>query len=194
MLMNEFTGLKPEANEKYMSRCLACLKRIGAPLGGWQCLEVTDICEDDENAPLFTCELCGCDKVRYVHTMVHDDFYIPLKVGCLCAGVMEGNVLAARARDRAIRNWSKRRKNFMKHVWLHEKPSYYHRQYHYQELKIFEKKSDNGAEYLIQVDGKQTTTYKEKPVKDLMSAKYAAFELADPRAEIMKPRREKNHA
>ena len=48
-------------DKRYLARCLRSLKEWGAPLEGWYFLEVIDMREDDEDAELWTCELCGCD-------------------------------------------------------------------------------------------------------------------------------------
>ena len=70
----------------------------------WYCLEVIDVREDDPEAPLWTCELCGCDRVRFVHVMDNPLYFEPVRVGCICAGIMEGNILAAEERERQMRN------------------------------------------------------------------------------------------
>lgn len=50
----------------------------------------------------FKCELCGCNDVRYIHVMENEDFPYELQVGCICAGIMEDDILAAQERDRKI--------------------------------------------------------------------------------------------
>ena len=45
--------------------------------------------------------------------MVHEDYFDVVIVGCICAGIMEGDILRAKERDRLMKNRSKRRKNFI---------------------------------------------------------------------------------
>lgn len=61
----------PDPNEAYISRCVRSLKAMGLPLDGWRCKEVVDVKEEDKDADLATCSLCGCSKVRYLHIMEH---------------------------------------------------------------------------------------------------------------------------
>lgn len=99
-------------DEKYLRKCHKRLRELGAPLENWSCTEV----EDGETAD-FICELCGCDRVRFIHVMAHADYDGVLQVGCVCAGYMEGDLIAAKERDDAARRKSSRRANFRKKVW-----------------------------------------------------------------------------
>lgn len=96
-------------NEKYLRKCHKRLRELGAPLENWNCREVVD----GETAD-FICELCSCQKVRYIHVMEHPEYNGELNVGCICAGYMEGDLIAARERDDAARRKSSRRANFRK--------------------------------------------------------------------------------
>jgi hypothetical protein len=75
------------------------------PKSGWRCEGVEDT---GEPGPI--CEMCEEQIIRYVHTMVHGDR--TLECGCICAGHMEGNPKAAKDRETAARNRTKRRFNF----------------------------------------------------------------------------------
>ena len=99
----------------YTERCNEKLKAVGAPLVGWYCEEVIDWGE-----ATFTCELCGYKNVRFVHVMVHKDFSEKLRVGCICAGNLEGDIFAAKVRDKEARAKSRRKKNFLKKEWREE--------------------------------------------------------------------------
>lgn len=168
-------------NDKYKSRCLKRLKEWGAPLEDWTCRQVVDTCEDEEDAvPMAKCELCGCEKVRFLHVMEHQDFYEELAVGCICAAVMEGDELAAIERDRRMKNRAKRRVNFVKHRWSRSYGRYY-RIYQGHELWIIPR----GDHYEVRCDRKFVSSYKGKPIVNTLSAIYAAFDLADPIEEVM---------
>lgn len=86
-------------------------KRDDVPHSGWHCVGVTDL-----GAPCGVCEMCGYQIIRYVHHMVHND-YRPLNVGCVCAGKMEGDVAAARKRERDFKSKQTRHANFRKKPW-----------------------------------------------------------------------------
>jgi hypothetical protein len=94
------------------------LEEYGAPLSGWYCVEVIDIADEtDDEDETTECELCGCQKVRYVHVMRHDDYFDDFRVGCICAGIMEGDILEAKDRERRFKNRQKRKLNFPRRKW-----------------------------------------------------------------------------
>lgn len=167
----------------HISKCMKRLKEWNAPLTGWRCDKVVDVREDQEDIPLdmrsqlSKCELCDCDKVRYEHWMVNDLYFEPVIVGCICAGIMEGDIMAAKERERAIRNRQKRRRNFVKRRWVVNKQGVFTRSYRH--TRIFIRKI-NGF-YDIRCGSKWCNRYKGKLITDMLSASYAAFELADSR-------------
>ncbi len=168
-------------SKEYLARCLKILNKWGAPLTGWHCINVVDVREEDDEAELWICELCGCKKVRFIHVMDNALYFEPVRVGCICAGVMEGDVLAAKERERRMRNRAKRRRTFVKHKWEHPRSGLWYRVYHGQELMITEY---SGAYYVQAGQGQRartTSKYKGKPIRDLYSAFYAAFDLVDPK-------------
>ncbi len=165
-------------DKSYLARCLKSLKDWGAPLEGWYCLEVIDVREDDPEAPLWTCELCGCDRVRFVHVMDNPLYFEPVRVGCICAGIMEGNILAAEERERQMRNRAKRRRNFVTKQWRQNWRGCWYRMYRKKALTIM--KRDDGS-YIVSAGDSLARTYKGRPIRDFCSAVYAAFDLADPK-------------
>ncbi len=170
-----------KSDKIHYARCISQLKKWGAPLDGWRCIDVIDIREDDWSAPLSECELCGCANVRYEHVMEHDLYFEEVTVGCICAGIMEGNILKAQERERLMRNRSERRRHFLDRPWKHDRPNVWRRRYRKQDLSIW--KFDSG--YVVYADRKMIRTYKDKPIRDFYSAVYAAFNLADPVEEIL---------
>jgi hypothetical protein len=67
------------------------------PQNGW-------VCEGHYRASqLQICEMCSRQEIRYVHIMHHDDFPRTLEVGCVCAGHMEGDLDAARNREKTTK-------------------------------------------------------------------------------------------
>lgn len=75
----------------------------GVPHRGWTCHGVTDLGE-----PMETCEMCEQQTIRYVHEMHHADYGV-LHCGCVCAGHMEGDVVAARRREASAKRETARR-------------------------------------------------------------------------------------
>lgn len=173
MMINGSEGL----DKKYLARCLKTLNEWGAPLTGWYCIDVVDVREEDYDAELWTCELCGCDKVRFIHVMDNDLYFEPVRVGCICAGIMEGDILAAEERERQMRNRASRRRTFVKHKWQQSARNIWYRTYRRQELMI----TEYGGAYSVHAGPRTATRYKGKPIRDLYSAIYAAFDLADPK-------------
>ena len=86
-------------------------KRDDVPKTGWICIGVTDL-----GAPVGVCQMCGYQIIRYVHHMVHPEYY-SLDVGCICAGKMEGNIERAKQREQDFKNKQGRRQNFQKRKW-----------------------------------------------------------------------------
>ena len=173
--------VKAKADKAYYARCIRQLKEWGAPVTGWRCVDIIDVREDDYDAPLSECELCGCAHVRYEHVMDNDLYFEPVTVGCICAGIMEGDILAAEEREHQMRNRSKRKRNFLKHEWRHEWRGLWHRTYRGREVQIRE----SGGRYSVHAGNKATNRYKGKPIMDFYSAIYAAFEIADPVEDIV---------
>ena len=94
-----------ELSKAYLAKCLRRLKEWGAPLEDWRCVDLIDMCEgdDEDTSPTFAkCDLCDCHKVRFVHVMDHPLYLEEVRVGCICAGIMEGDVLAAKERERLM--------------------------------------------------------------------------------------------
>ncbi len=180
-----------DPEQKYIARCIRKLKEEGLPLDGWYCIEVYDVREEDQKAPLETCQVCGCSRVRFVHVMENDSTHQRLNVGCICAGVMEGDIFGAKERERQAKNRLSRRRSFLQKPWMTG----------VFDGMLFQKKSvvvmsanDRGSgadenadaealqqvSYTVYVDDQQVTEYKGKPIRDPLTAKYAAFEVLDP--------------
>lgn len=163
--------------EKYIARCRRRLKEWGAPLDHWHCVDLMD--EEDAS---FVCELCGCEKVRYVHVMEHEEYFENVCVGCICAGIMEGDILAAKERDRKMRNRANRRLNFPRRKWKRARNGGYFTKYNGQYVFI----NQNGRNYSCNCNGRRAWKYKGRPIDNFLFACYAAFDLADPIDKAMR--------
>lgn len=179
-----------ELSEAYLAKCLRRLKEWGAPLEDWRCVDLIDMCEgDDEDAPpaFAKCDLCDCHKVRYVHVMDHPLYFEEVRVGCVCAGIMEGDVLAAKERERLMKNRSQRRKNYLKKQWIKKDGGCYRKRLcliykdHLLEIKV----NSRNLHFVSFNGGQPVCTYKDRPIDNFYSAVYAAFDLADPVEDIL---------
>ena len=61
--------------------------------------------------------MCEWQQVRYVHHMRHADYHKVLEVGCDCAGYMQGDLTAARQRERTLKSRQKRRAKWTARKW-----------------------------------------------------------------------------
>lgn len=147
------------------------LRGMGLPTDGWRCDDVEDWEDDD-----FTCELCGNTKVRFVHHMVNEFTGDELAVGCICAGAMEGDVEAARDREKPLRNKAQRKKNFPKRKWERARSGSFY--LNHNSGRIFINPSRFGG-YGVSFRGNQLWSYKGKKILDFETACYAAFDLVE---------------
>lgn len=176
-------------SEAYLARCLKRLKEWGAPLKDWHCVNLIDMQEDYDggtSASFATCELCDCAKVRYVHVMDHPLYFEEVRVGCICASIMEGNFLAAKERERLMRNRHNRRKNYLKKQWTEIDRGVYARQFRleYKGKELFIKITSRNLHWAF-CDGRSVCRYKNRPIDNFYAAVYAAFDLADPVEDIL---------
>jgi hypothetical protein len=82
------------------------------PHKGWTCIDIEDL-----GCPAAICEMCEAQEIRYVHTMEHPDYPETLRCGCICAGHMEEDLLAARDRERRLRAGQRRRSRWLTRQW-----------------------------------------------------------------------------
>lgn len=84
----------------------------GVPHRGWTCVDIEDLGE-----PQIDCKMCESQIIRYVHHMEHPDFPDVLEVGCVCAGHMEGDAEASRAREASMKSRAAKRKRWTSRAW-----------------------------------------------------------------------------
>lgn len=168
-----------EINTAYIARCQRQLGAWNAPLENWYCDDVIDIEEEYSSAGLSTCELCGCARVRFIHVMRHDDYFETVSFGCICAGIMEGDILAAKDRERLMKNRAKRKNNFSNRNWKENRYGGYSLKYQGTWVYINRSKF-NQNQYGVSCNGLSVWKYKGNPITDFLSAAYAAFDLVDP--------------
>lgn len=161
---------KADVDDRDKNRCLKKLQNIGAPLDGWLCSQI------DEREVLTTCELCGCANVRYLHEMFHPEYIGLMNVGCICAGILEGNELGAKKREIEARNRTQRRMRFILKHWVEKQPGIFNRRYHGYHYQI---KCLN-HQYAVFYRGKWCWKCKGQPMTSFSKAAGAIFHLIDP--------------
>ena len=87
-----------------MSTSINLWDQPNVPHKGWIFLDVIDTETAEAN-----CEMCGNERVRYVHIMAHTDYSERLNVGCVCAEKMADDYVNPRRRERALRNAAAKR-------------------------------------------------------------------------------------
>ena len=97
------------------------------PQKGWECVTVIDLGDDDEeDIPYEQCEMCGNEKIRYVHVVRHPEWPDELRVGCVCAQKMTDDYVNPCKIEKELKNKAQRRTNFNKVKWKYnpEKDTY----------------------------------------------------------------------
>ena len=92
----------------------------GVPHKGRQCVDEDDLRADGETAhetKYATSQICGNEKIRYVHIMEHPDLDENFDVGCVCAEKMSGDYEGPKRREAKLRNRAARRTRWLQRRW-----------------------------------------------------------------------------
>lgn len=92
----------------------------GVPHKGWRCIDVYDLREDGstpEETSYATCEMCGNERIRYVHVLEHDDYHATIEVGCVCAEKLTDDYVSPRAREKRLKSKSARKAKWLQRRW-----------------------------------------------------------------------------
>lgn len=151
------------------------------PHRGWRYIGMEDLgeyCFPGEGIPYEQCEMCGYEKLRYVHLLEHPDYDGIIRVGCECAEKMIIEYVDLEKRERELRNRGNRKKNFLKREWTY-KPNTgnYTMRYKGEYITIMKSKFGNGWGVIFQ--GESRWDYNGKRITDLRTAKIVAFDLFD---------------
>lgn len=90
------------------------------PLTGWRCSDVFDLRADGssiDETEYKICEMCGNERLRFIHVMTHDNFDGTLNVGCVCAEKMSGDSIGPKKRQEEVSKQTSRRAS-QKSKWL----------------------------------------------------------------------------
>ncbi|MDB8696964.1 hypothetical protein PNU98_04135 [[Ruminococcus] gnavus] len=124
------------------------------------------------------CEMCGNEKIRYVHIMTHPEFPGELRVGCICACHMTDDYENPEARERDLKNRVQRKKNFMKKEWRQVvRTGNFTLKYKGENITIMRSKYDTG--WGVIYAGKWRWDYHGRKISDFDTARLVAFNLFD---------------
>lgn len=90
------------------------------PHKGWTCSDVFDVRANDEppdEVNYETCEMCGNERIRFVHLMRHPEHPTELRVGCQCAEKMSGDYVTPKEREKGLRSRAARREKWLTRKW-----------------------------------------------------------------------------
>lgn len=83
-------------------------------------MDVVDLRADGESADetdYATCQMCGNEKICYVHVMEHPDLDENFDVGCVCAEKMSDDYEGPKRREAKLRNRAVRRTRWLQRKW-----------------------------------------------------------------------------
>lgn len=152
--------------------------KAGIPHKGWVLIGCEDIREDaaDDDFEYETCEMCGNERIRYVHIMSHPDYDGVLRVGCECAGKMTGDYDTPRENERIMKNRIQRRNSFLKLEWRHNAKGNLVLRYKGRHITAIQR---NGCYGFICDNSGWIWNYKGRRIRDLYTLKLAAFDVFD---------------
>lgn len=150
----------------------------GIPHKGWHCIDVEDLAElvdGTEEIPYEQCEMCGNERIRFVHLMQHPDYPHELRVGCVCAEKMSDDYVNPRKAEDTLRKRASRRKNFNNKEWrFNPEKQTYSKKYKGEYITIKKSRYGNFGIYFA---NKSFWNYNGKKIYSFESAERAAFEI-----------------
>ncbi|MEQ8236259.1 MAG: hypothetical protein ABRQ23_05745 [Syntrophomonadaceae bacterium] len=150
----------------------------GVPHKGWTCTGMIDLREDDPDAEMEMCEMCGKEGIRYVHIMEHPRYQQTVKAGRVCAENMENDYATPGRRERELLNRHNRKMTFLKREWQHRQNGNYVLKFKGEYLTIMPSKF-NKNNFGVVYGGQSIWNYKGRKMSDLRTAKLVAFEIFD---------------
>lgn len=152
----------------------------GVPHKGWRYVGMEDLGENtlpSEDVQYEHCQMCGRERIRYIHILEHRDFPEELRVGCVCASKLTDDYVNPQERERDLRNRSNRRQTFMRREWRYkEDTGNYTLRYKGEYITIM--RSRFGGWGVI-FKGESRWDYDGHKIRDLATAKNVAFNLFD---------------
>lgn len=88
------------------------------PHKGWRHIETIDLKADGQDESDYeVCQMCGQERIRYIHIMEHDDFEGEMRTGCVCAEKMCNDYITPKKEEAKLINRAKRRNNWLTRNW-----------------------------------------------------------------------------
>lgn len=144
----------------------------GVPHKGWVLMDVLDVREEGQSegeTDYESCQMCGNEKIRFVHIVSHAEVVEDFRVGCICAEKMTSDYLNPKKREKELRNRASRRANWVKKEWKVSRHNNYFIKIEGRLLIIFKDAKSN--KYKVKID----EVYGIKTFQSVNEAKYAAF-------------------
>jgi len=160
---------------------MARWNKADVPHKGWKHIGIEDLGEDvypGEEIRYEQCEMCGNEKIRYVHILTHPEFDGELRVGCDCASNLINDYVNPREQERNYRNRTNRRTTFLRQEWT-RKPETGNYSLRYKGEYITIMKSKYGVGWGVIFRGVQRWEHGGRKIRDIETAKLAAFDLFD---------------
>ena len=163
-----------DTSSAYYARCVKKLESLGLPTSGWVCVEVIDLEEAE-----FTCELCGHEGIRYIHVMMHHACSRKLSVGCICAGIMEGNILAAKEREHEMRKRSQRKHSYLKRQWTEISEDCWQLKFRRRDISIQKREFRGSPFFTVCISGDQYQWKDNRRMTSFLTAQHFVFDLLE---------------
>lgn len=137
----------------------------GLPHKGWTCVNVEDRREDgqsEDEADYGSCEMCGNEKLRYVHIMNHSSVSYNVEVGCMCAEKMSDDYLNPERKEKVLRNKAGRRSRWLKRNWKLSVKGNFFMKIEGHHLLIFQRKDSKWGYKMNETFGDKTYQTKDQ--------------------------------
>lgn len=152
--------------------------RIDIPHKGWDCIDVIDLAEDvvpGDEIQYEQCEMCGNEKIRFVHIMRHPEFAGELYVGCVCAEKMTDDYVNPKKCEIVLKNRSMRRRNFNRQAWRFNTAKHtYSKKYKGEYITIMESQYGNWGVFFA---NQKVWDYEGRKIRTFKRAERVAFEV-----------------
>jgi hypothetical protein len=129
--------------------------------------------------------MCERQQIRYVHVMEHAEFPQRIRAGCVCAGNMESDTVAAKEREHRAKSLEARRRRWVEKVWRVSRRGNPFLNVDRFNVALFRKEGAWSGRIEDKTSGK--TIFAKRRYADQNAAKLAAFDAV----AVLKQRREK---
>ncbi len=129
--------------------------------------------------------MCQRQEIRYVHVMEHAEFPGRIRAGCVCAGHMERDEVAAKSRERRAKSLEARRRRWLEKVWRVSRRGNPFLNVDHFNVTLFRKQTAWSG--LIEDKKSGRKVFAKRRYADQKAAKLAAFDAV----AVLKERREK---